>query len=89
MFDGSEKTKSMQCFKNYLISTSCDHAIELKAKGNLSLVLGGSECSVSCIISSSVGSSECADLGNVGWKLTTGDSFYDIPYLLTGCFESG
>ena len=27
--------------------------------------------------------------GNVGWKLTAGESFYDIPDLFTGCFESG
>lgn len=89
MFDGSEKIKNMQCFKHDLIYTSCGHAIELKVKGNLSLGLGGSECSVSCIRISSVGSSECVNPGNVGWKLTTGESFYDIPYLLIGCFESG
>ena len=29
------------------------------------------------------------NLGNAGWKLTAGESFYDIPDLLTGCFESG
>ena len=49
MFDGLEKIKNMQFFKHDLIFTSYDHAIELKAKGNLSLGLGGSECSVSCI----------------------------------------
>ena len=27
--------------------------------------------------------------GNSGWKLTAGESFYDIPDLFTGCFESG
>ena len=26
--------------------------------------------------------------GNAGWKLTAGESFYDIPDLFTGCFES-
>ena len=89
MFDGSEKIKNMQCFKHDLIYTSCGHAIELKVKGNLSLGLGGSECLVSYIRIFGVGSSECVNPGNVGWMLTTGESFYDIPYLLIGCFESG
>jgi hypothetical protein len=89
MFDGSKKPKNMQCFKHDLISASCDHAIELKAKGNLSIGLGGSECSLSCIGSSGVGSSECANPGSDRWKLTTGEPFYNIPDLLTGCFESG
>jgi hypothetical protein len=79
----------VQCFKHDLISASCDHAIELKAKGNLSISLGGSECSLPCIGSSGVGSSECVNPGNDRWKLTTGEPFYNIPDLFTGCFESG